>query len=316
MTAGVLAASLTLQHVPDLVRYGSKPAREPERVPELPSRLRSYDDAVAYPPNQVVVGNLRPEDLWELPRPWTEAAALASPSGPFGDVLDQWAFYDLLADLDRFGLVRLKDKSRSGELPLWAGGEVVGALAPAHDLDESLSANVLLENLACKAGAVHATRHLLAVNPAVDPASITHVLNCGEEAVGDRYQRGGGNLAKAVAEDCGLGEAGGFDVKAFCAGPIYAVVTAAALVEARVAGNVLVVAGGSLAKVGMKSFPAVERGLPVLEDVLAATAILVGPAEPGGPAIRTDAVGRHRVRAGSSQQALLEDLVGAPLDAM
>ncbi len=46
-------------------------------------------------------------------------------------------------------------------------------------------------------------------------------------------------------------------------------------------------------------------------------AILVGAAgEASGPTIRMDAVGRHRVAAGSSQQALLEDIVGAPLAAM
>ena len=33
----------------------------------------------------------------------------------------------------------------------------------------------------------------------IDPASIDYVIGCGEEAIGDRYQRGGGNMAKAVA---------------------------------------------------------------------------------------------------------------------
>ena len=40
--------------------------------------------------------------------------------------------------------------------------EVVGAFAPDHEHDESLTASVLLENLACMASAVHATRFLLA----------------------------------------------------------------------------------------------------------------------------------------------------------
>jgi hypothetical protein len=80
--------------------------------------------------------------------------------------------------------------------------------------------------------------------------------------------------------------------------------------------RVAVVAGGALAKLGMKFEGALEHGVPILEDVLAATAILVGVAEPGLPVIRMDAIGTHRVASGASQQALLEDIVGGPLAAM
>ena len=66
----------------------------------------------------------------------------------------------------------MKEEPRPGELPLFNGDEVVGAFAPAHESDESLTAHVLLENLACKAGAVHATRHAPGIDrcrPDVDP---------------------------------------------------------------------------------------------------------------------------------------------------
>jgi hypothetical protein len=90
--------------------------------------------------------------------------------------MDQVAFYDLLAELDQFELVRLKEEPRPGELPLFQGDEVIGAFAPAHESDESLTAHVLLENLACKAGAVHAAlRHRL-----WDP--VHPVIGAGEEA--------------------------------------------------------------------------------------------------------------------------------------
>jgi betaine reductase len=69
----VYGASLTLQHVPDLVRYGSKPWRELERADELAAHLRSFGAAVSYPPNQVFVGNLDPQDLWDRPRPWSQS---------------------------------------------------------------------------------------------------------------------------------------------------------------------------------------------------------------------------------------------------
>ena len=313
---GVVAASLTLAHVPDLVRYGSKPARERDRLPELLAALRSFDEAVAYPPNQVSIGNLPPEVLWDLPRPWwSEAAEGASPLGAHGELLSQDAFYELLAEVDRFDLVRMKQEPRPGELPLYLGEEVVGAIRPDHETDEALAAHVLLENLACKAGAVHATRDLLR-RGGIDPASIAYVLGSGEEAIGDRYQRGGGNLGKAVAEECGLSQASGADVKAFCAGPLHALIAAGALVGSGVFERVMVVAGGSLAKLGMKFVGALDHGMPILDDVLAATAVLVGTAEKAAPVLRMDAVGRHRVVSGSSQQALLEDLVGEPLARM
>jgi betaine reductase len=314
-TPAILGASITLQHVPDLVRYGSKPAREQARIPEILAALRGFDEATAYPPNQVMIGNATPASLRERPRPWSQGAVGGKPAGAFGEIIGQAAFYDLLCDLDEFELVRMGAEPRPGELPLFLGEDVVGAFAPAHDLDESLSASVLLENLSCLAGAVHATRTLL-VTTGVDPASIGHVIGCGEEAIGDRYQRGGGNLGKAVAEDSGLGEATGADVKAFCAGPLHALIVAGALVASGVHDRVAVVAGGALAKLGMKFEGALEHGVPILEDVLAATAILVGVAEPGLPVIRMDAIGKHRVASGASQQALLEDIVGGPLAAM
>jgi hypothetical protein len=315
--AAVIAASLVLEHVPDLVRYGSKPSREPAQLDAIAGALRSLDEAVAYAPNQVVVGNLAPEDLWDLPRPWWQhPVQSADAAGAWGEVMDQPHFLELMASVDRFELVRLGAEPAAGQLPLFDDGRVVGAFAPAHESDESLTAQVLLENVSIKASAVHAVRDLLA-RTGVDPSSITHAIGCGEEAIGDRYQRGGGNLAKAVAEECGLGRASGIDVKSFCAAPVHAVVVAAALIEAGIEESVLVVAGGSLGKLGMKFEGALQKGFPILEDVLAGAAILLARADgSNGPVVRSDAVGRMPVEAGSAPQAQLEALVGAPLDAM
>ena len=73
--AAIQACSMVLAHAPDLVRHGSKPTRELAAdsdglLASLSGALRTYDDALAYPPNQVLIGNLRPEALWELERPW------------------------------------------------------------------------------------------------------------------------------------------------------------------------------------------------------------------------------------------------------
>ena len=324
--AGILGAALVLEHVPDLVRYGSKPLREPERLPQLLGALRTYEQALAYPPHQVFIGNLRPEELWELPRPWwtcpgarpqdtSGTDGVPGRTGRFGELMPQGEYYRLLAELDQFDLVRIgaEPDEAAGELALYEGDEVVGAFAGAHEADESLQASVLLENLCSKASGVHALRFLLERSGA-DPESIEYAIGCGEEAVGDRYQRGGGALAKAIAEGCGLTSASGSDVKAFCAAPVHALIMAGALVESGAYERVAVVAGGSLAKLGMKFQGALEHDVPVLEDVLAGMAVLVGPAGGSAPLLRLDAVGRHRIGSGSSQQALLTDIVARPLE--
>ena len=201
----------------------------------------------------------------------------------------------------------------AGQIGLYEGDRVVGAVSPAHDLDESLQATVLLENLCCKASGVQALR-VLGERIDLEPERIDYAIGCGEEAVGDRYQRGGGALSKAIAEGGGLVNASGSDVKAFCAAPVHALIVAGALVESGAYERVVVVAGGSLAKLGMKFAGALDHGVPVLEDVLAGMAVLVGPADDAAPVIRLDAVGRHRIGSGSSQQALLTDIVVRPLE--
>lgn len=178
--------------------------------------------------------------------------------------------------------------------------------------DESLSSSVLLDNLAAKATATLALLHLLE-RQGIDPTSIDYVLGCGEEAIGDRYQRGGGNLAKAVAEAAGLTEASGADIKDFCAAPVPALVMAASLISAGVFGRVAVIGGGSLAKLGMKFQGHLKSGMPVLEDVLGGAAALVEADDGVSPRIRLDGVGRHKVSAGGSNPAVMEALAVEPL---
>lgn len=328
-----------LAHAPDLVRYGSKPSRElakdPEVGPALAARLRSYVEAVAYPPHQVFIGNLRPWALEAIARPWYEHPTSLPAVGAFGAILPEAEFYGWLKLADGFDLVTLEEGfarglerpagvpgaplaeveariAKDGALPLWIGERLVGCLRPGHDEDPVLAAPVLLENLAAKAtGALAVQRLLEAAGP--DAGGVEYLIGCGEEAVGDRYQRGGGSLAKAIGELAGCSNATGADFKAFCCSPIHALVFAATAVEAGLFRQVIVVGGGSLAKLGMKFRPHLAKGLPILEDVLGAVAILVG-AEGEGPLIRLDAVGRHAVATGSSPQAILEALVAAPLN--
>ena len=209
---------------------------------------------------------------------------------------------------------RIADDGRALPLAL-RDGRVIGCISRAHDQDASLTPDVLLENLACKASAAMALRTLLDQTDTA-PESIDYIINCGEEAVGERYQRGGGNLAKAVGEMCGCVSATGADVKAFCCGPIHAMVMASALVNAGLFSRVAVVAGCSMAKLGMKYQGHLDHDQPILEDVLAGVAMLVEPDDGISPRIRLDSVGRHTVGSGSSQQAIYQCLVTEPLDRM
>ncbi len=350
----ITAVANVLAHAPGLVRYGSKPLRDiahtPTTLEAITARLRSYDDAVAYGPNQAFIGNLEPEALASIPRPWFDALdRSASSTGSFGDLISEVELLGLLKLCDRARLVHLDSATmadagarlakrgivtememqgltsldrpaidalcRSGEaISLCLDGRPVGAIARGHEEDESLTANVLLENLAGKATGVLAVRRLLKmVEGRVGPGDVDFVLAGSEEAVGDRYQRGGGNLAKAIAESAGITTATGFDVKAFCASTLYAVFNAAALIQAGVFSRVVVVAGGSLAKLGMKYRAHVAKQMPILEDVLAGVAILVERSRPGDPVIRLDTVGLHTIATGSAQQAIVEALVVNPL---
>jgi betaine reductase len=56
-----------------------------------------------------------------------------------------------------------------------------------------------------------------------------------------------------------------------------------------------------------------RKDMPVLEDVLASMAFLLGPDDGRSPQINLDAVGRHTVAAGSTPQAIYTALVSQPL---
>jgi betaine reductase len=340
----ISAATQVLAHVPSLARHGSKPRRELPKSPETAERfaaaLRTFDDASAYPPHQAWIGNVHPRDL--PPRPWTAVAGEPARTGRFGEIMPEAEFFGLLAAVDDFELFALApETAKAGAAalaahPLAKGLDLERVEKAAHDIDkvaaepkalrltdgaamrcaqaddESLAAHVVVDNLASKATATLALLHLLE-RSGIDPASVDYVLGCGEEAIGDRYQRGGGNLAKAVAEAAGLTEASGADVKNFCAAPVPALVMASALVGSGVFNRVAVVAGGSLAKLGMKFQGHLAHDLPVLEDVLGGAACLIEADDGRSPRVRLDVVGRHRVSAGGSAANIMQALAVEPL---
>ena len=327
--------------------------REVEQPIEyLRPHLRDWDAARTYAPNQVFIGNLGVDDLAARPTPWHRHPLVdAGRFGPDGEIMPEHEFLGLLATCDDFDLFALDGEvaegargaldahplvgRESGRPPVPAGvtaallrerierhravplvgadGRLLGAMLPGHDEDDTLTGQVLLENLACKATAALALRHLLARPDAIAASDVRYVINCGEEAVGDRYQRGGGNVAKAVAEWAGCGRATGSDVKAFCSGPMHALMIAGALVRSGLYDDVMVLAGGSLAKLGMKFQGHVKHAMPIVEDVLAGFAAQVSRDDGVSPVLRLDAIGRHEVASGSAPLAIMKALYSEPL---
>ena len=353
-SAVIKGVSYFLAHVPSMIRHGSKPSREifqdPSVLPSVLSHLWTFDKAVAYAPNQVFIGNLDPDDLLNIPTPWYQNLVQdASRWGAFGEIMPEEEFYGMMKMCDEFDLVLLekgfleeiasslkkhpvfssKDIEKLGKgftseqigqklkddhaLPLYIQGtRLVGCVQKAFENDASLVPEVLVENLAARASGALALRHLIAKTGEAE--KIDYLLGFGEEAIGDRYNRGGGNLAKAIGEMCGCHRATGSDVKAFCCAPVHAIVLAASLVSSKIFSNVALVGGGSLAKLGMKFQGHLRHDMPILEDVLGAIAIWVGQDDGVSPVIRLDSIGKHEIGSGSSQAAILEKLVVEPLN--
>ena len=324
----ITSFSYNLMHCPELsIRYGNTPETEREANPDsefllkLGASLRSFDEAVSYPPHQAFIGALDPLDL--PARPWSGADYNASagvgtsgPSGAFGDILKEAATLGLLKFSDTFDLVLLEstfsakarealleldiieesDLSKFGDgfstdqveaalgegaLPFFYEGRLAGCVKSAHPDDPNLKAHVILENLAAKAGAVYSVKKLLKLSGA-DPAGIDYIIETSEEACGDANQRGGGNFAKAVGELAGLVNATGSDTRSFCAGPVHGILQAASLIKAGTFSRVIVTAGGATAKLAMNSKKHLEKGYPLLEDCLGAYALLIESADATG----------------------------------
>lgn len=320
-----------------------------EYLKKLPSHIRSYEDVVGYAPNQAYIGNLDPAELSNMPRPWHgKRLEGASRFGRFGEIMPQDEFYGLLKVADSFDLVLLEKsftadvkakfeahkllKDLTGKLGegaemadiekavntlgaegLYQNDKLVGCIKRAHEFDKNLAAHVMCENLVVKASGILAAMHLVETT-GMNKDDVEYIIECSEEACGDMNQRGGGNFAKSIGEIAGFKNASGSDIRGFCAAPSHALLNAAALVKSGVFKNVVVVAGGCTAKLGMNGKSHVEKDLPILEDVLGGVAVLISENDGVSPIIRTDSVGKHSIGAGASPQAVIEAIVAAPLD--
>ncbi|MBO3444452.1 glycine/sarcosine/betaine reductase complex component C subunit beta [Clostridium sp. CCUG 7971] len=348
-------ASYVLIHTPDMiVQNGStcnvERATNPdsEFLKEITNHIRSYEDVVKYMPNQVYIGNNRPEELKNISMPWCKEKVEGNRTGKLGEIMPQDEFIALMQICDAFDLVKLSEEFVNEVKPkvennypelaqfiaklkgddieegkelvdnhvaegLYHEGEFVGYVKKAHDVDVNLNAHTMFENLVVKASGVISAIHLLRSSN-INPLDIDYVIECSEEACGDINQRGGGNFAKSIAEIAGYNNATGSDTRGFCAAPTHALIQAAALVKSGVYKNVVVVAGGASAKLGMNAKDHIKKGLPVLEDVVGGFAVLVSENDGVNPIIRTDLIGKHNVGTGSSPQAVMTALITSGLD--
>ena len=322
---------------------------ESEYLKTMGGHLRPFEKVVEYPPNQVYIGQITPSDLKTYDFPWHDKTVNgANRFGRLGEIMPQEEFIALIKIVDSFDLVLLEKnftadvtakianhpalKEQAAKLGsgvelseiknqvaehhaegLFHSSELVGCVKRAHDIDVNLNAHVIFENLVSKASGVLALNNL-ALKNGFDLSGVEYVIECSEEACGDMNQRGGGNFAKAIAEISGLANATGSDTRGFCAAPAHALILAASLIKAGTYKNVVVVAGGTTAKLGMNGKDHVKKGLPILEDVVAGFAVLLSENDFKSPVFNTGIVGRHTVGTGSSPQAVMSALVSAPLE--
>lgn len=323
---------------------------ESDYLKAVPKHLRSFEEVVNYAPNQTYIGNMTPAELGEMEKPWVgKDVPKADRFGKFGEIMPQEEFILMLKNADVFDLVLLEKnflnefKAKYADHKLITEQEIaqlgegveladieaavadhseaiyhneklVGCVKKAHDVDPNLNAHVMFENLVVKASGVLAFKHLVANNN-INVEDIDYVIECSEEACGDMNQRGGGNFAKAIAEACGAVNATGSDLRGFCAAPTHALISAASLVKSGTYKNVVIVAGGATAKLGMNGKDHVKKEMPIIEDVLGGFAVLVSANDGINPIVKTEFVGRHTVGTGSSPQAVIQSLITMPLDA-
>ena len=357
MKSVIKGAGYILAHTPDMVLHNGTTQTterivnpESEYLKELPNHLRTFDQALAYWPNQVYIGNKIPSDLAAVPQPWYDKTCdVVDRFGPFGQMMPQEEFLMMMQACDVFSLVKLEksfveatkpafaanplidesilarvvegiDGAEIARLvneehsePLYHNNVLVGCVNRAHDIDVNLSSHVMHENMVSKASSVMALLSALN-NAGINKEDVEYVIDCCEEACGDMNQRGGGNFAKATAEIAGLVNATGSDVRGFCAGPAHALIDAASLVAAGTFKTVVVTSGGCTAKLGMNGKDHVKKGLPIMEDMIGGFACVITADDGVSPEFNLNIVGRHTVGTGSAPQAVISSLVTESLD--
>ncbi|NLB91065.1 MAG: glycine reductase, partial [Clostridiales bacterium] len=124
MNSVIKGTAYILAHGPDMVIHNGT-TQTTERIVnpssqyliDLPSHIRSFEDAAAYAPNQTYIGTITPEELSSLPMPWYENSTVKEGNrfGKLGEIIPQDEFYLLIQACDVFDLVWL-DKAFVAEV--------------------------------------------------------------------------------------------------------------------------------------------------------------------------------------------------------
>jgi len=96
----IKSSGFVLVHTPDMVIHnGTTQTMErvsnpdSEYLKKVPKHLRSFEEVVNYGPNQTYIGNLRPEALDQLEKPWyANNIEGSSAQGKYGEILPQDEF--------------------------------------------------------------------------------------------------------------------------------------------------------------------------------------------------------------------------------
>ena len=346
----VKKSAYVLAHAPNLALHygGSQRLADAAFRKEVAKYLRSYEEALAYYPYQVYIGNASLEDLRRVEKPWYKHP-FENPKrdGKFGPMISEEELYGLMKAVDMFDLVYLekefseKVKQKLSEdpivskfipldritgldaevidekiqkmediSPLYIGDKIVGCILCASKEDENQKSHLILEILAAKATGVLAMAYGLHLSD-TKPEEVDFIIECSEEVAGDLYNRGGGGIGKSILEIVNCKNATGYDLKSFCSAPVFALIQACSLVAAEVYDSVAVVGGGSVSKLGMNARSHISKQMPVLEDVLGAICIIVAKDDGLNPIMKP--MGKQDIWASSHISDMIDSLVLGPL---
>ena len=120
MNSVIKGASYVLAHTPDMVLYnGTTQTTErivnpdSEYLKEVPEHLRTYEDCVAYWPNQTYIGNVHPDELAQVEAPWYDKKMEnASRYGKYGEIMPEEEFLFLVQISDQFEVVKTGEELR------------------------------------------------------------------------------------------------------------------------------------------------------------------------------------------------------------
>ena len=116
------SASYILVHTPDMIVHnGTTVLTEKVTSPDseflktVESKIRSYEDVINYAPNQVYIGNMKPEALRDLAEPWCNTPVEGTREGKYGSIVPQDEFIAMIKVSDAGRLAgyskRLKGQS-------------------------------------------------------------------------------------------------------------------------------------------------------------------------------------------------------------